>query len=860
MTAQQLGARFYKADLHTHSPGSSDFGDKGVSAAALIDNAIAKGIEVLAVTDHNSASWVDQLRAAAKGKPIWLIPGVEITTPEGHILALFDTHYSATAISDLLLRIGMPREKHGKEEAISTSHAEDVVEAITEADGLAIAAHANDSSGLLKSKGQYSMKVVPMKELAALELTKQDEIGRWCAGKVSKDYPKKACVQGSDAHTLADVGRRITFLKMDAPSLRGIRQALLDYEVRVRFPWDYKVCSHPRVLSLLVDQGFFGGQTFAFHESLNCLVGGKGTGKSTVVELLRYCFNDTSEITFIREDHEGKVRSLVGDGGVVVVEYLDSDGETKTVRREVQPWETEREVRDSAGNPGEIETPPVFFSQGELVSIAASPLAQLELIDRRVDLAEEDRKEGELLQKLRENARSLIGAEARILGLRAEVSDREKGKAATEARHNGLGQKLDDPILKEFPLWEAEQQHLADLDRSLVELGDAFDAAIEEVDLAAIVVKPADGSPNAATLMQIDDLHEKAEKALRGAGLQFKKVIGDLRARVKQVGKEIAPRFIQAKGNHTKVAQALGTTDVRQANAQYRNLGKRLEELRKHEQELTKHEKAVDELRKKRKEMITRLAEVRHRRWEKRSAKGKELEGALGGIMTIGVTEAGDRKAYEEGIKSLSRQGRLQEADIRLIAAHERPSDLVDHVLAHDADGIARECGVSKEVAGRLVDAFLKKDPEEVYELECAPLPDRPEITYSVAPGRAKPLHELSTGGKGTVIISVAMVEGVGPLVVDQPEEPLDTQSIYGQVVRTLRASKDTRQFILTTHNPNVAVGADAELSHILEATADKGTIQSSGAVDHAGTNRLLLQHLEGGEEALRLRIRKYEL
>ena len=136
----------------------------------------------------------------------------------------------------------------------------------------------------------------------------------------------------------------------------------------------------------------------------------------------------------------------------------------------------------------------------------------------------------------------------------------------------------------------------------------------------------------------------------------------------------------------------------------------------------------------------------------------------------------------------------------------------------------------------------------------------KPEVAYVVEPDRTKPLRELSTGQKGTVVLGLAMVEGRGPLIIDQPEEPLDTQSIYGQVVQTLRKNKEERQFIFTTHNANVAVGADADLSHVLSASADKGTIESSGAVDDPKTNRLLLLHLEGGPEALDLRIRKYKL
>jgi hypothetical protein len=102
------------------------------------------------------------------------------------------------------------------------------------------------------------------------------------------------------------------------------------------------------------------------------------------------------------------------------------------------------------------------------------------------------------------------------------------------------------------------------------------------------------------------------------------------------------------------------------------------------------------------------------------------------------------------------------------------------------------------------------------------------------------------------------MIEGSGPLVIDHPEEPLDTKAIHGNVVLTLRKGKDSRQFVFTTHNANVAVGADAELSHILGATADKGIIESTGGVDHAKTNDLLLLHLEGGPEALTRRVKKY--
>jgi ABC-type Na+ transport system ATPase subunit NatA len=113
-------------------------------------------------------------------------------------------------------------------------------------------------------------------------------------------------------------------------------------------------------------------------------------------------------------------------------------------------------------------------------------------------------------------------------------------------------------------------------------------------------------------------------------------------------------------------------------------------------------------------------------------------------------------------------------------------------------------------------------------------------------------------GQKATVIISLALIEGDSPLVIDQPEEPLDTLAITDPVVGTLRSQKETRQFIFTTHNANVAVGADAELNIVLEAGADKGAIVSLGGVDHEDTNNLLVLHLEGGPDAIDRRVKKY--
>jgi hypothetical protein len=104
------------------------------------------------------------------------------------------------------------------------------------------------------------------------------------------------------------------------------------------------------------------------------------------------------------------------------------------------------------------------------------------------------------------------------------------------------------------------------------------------------------------------------------------------------------------------------------------------------------------------------------------------------------------------------------------------------------------------------------------------------------------------------------MAEGEAPILFDQPEDALYTPFIYSDVVKTLRQGKDSRQFILATHNPNIAVGADVDLGIVLDSDASQTSVAAAGGLDDEQTRGLLLLHLEGGEKALRARQIKFGL
>ena len=106
----------------------------------------------------------------------------------------------------------------------------------------------------------------------------------------------------------------------------------------------------------------------------------------------------------------------------------------------------------------------------------------------------------------------------------------------------------------------------------------------------------------------------------------------------------------------------------------------------------------------------------------------------------------------------------------------------------------------------------------------------------------------------------IALTAGDFPIIIDQPEESIDIASVFSDVVASLRNAKHGRQFVLTTHNPNIAVTADSDLIHVLKASATAGRIVNLGAIEDESVRREVIEHLEGGEKPYLVRGRKYGL
>lgn len=227
------------ADLHVHTARSTCYADRSVTAGQIVNAAIAFGLDVIAVTDHNAVDGIDGIREAARRKGLFVFPGVELSTREGHVVAIFDLDTPVNTLEDFLDSVGIGREGRGDAHTLTADGMETVLCKTAERGGLSILAHIERwPSGFLETRESRLVKarIHASQHLNALEITIPQNKPLWNEGRVWSYPTGRACIQASDAHSLAEIGRRPVYIDMPHVDLAALRVAFLEYRTRIFFP------------------------------------------------------------------------------------------------------------------------------------------------------------------------------------------------------------------------------------------------------------------------------------------------------------------------------------------------------------------------------------------------------------------------------------------------------------------------------------------------------------------------------------------------------------------------------------------------------------------------------------------------
>ena len=905
------GARWWKADLHAHTPASEDYGkghDQDIlrnrtAKEWLLDYMRAK-IDCVAITDHNSGEWVDSLKTALEEmeeekpdgfRPVWLFPGVEISVNGGaHLLAIFGSDKTTADITSLLGAVGMKGER-GSSDSVTSRSLSDVVEAVVSADGIPIPAHADKESGLFRETGGNTLKqVLECEDVFAVELMDPEY------EKPQLYHAENPCwteIIGSDSHHPSGKegnrypGSHFTWVKMGIPGIEGLRLALLDGRLSVRRSDSQETDDpnkHPSLAleSIEVSDARYLGRstpfTMKFNPRLNSLIGGRGTGKSTIVEFLRIVLRRQDELPVAlktefeqyskayrnREDsglltEETKIRVIYRKNGFPFRIQWNYAGTLDSIEQQVEgEWRrAEGQVRQ--------RFPVRICSQKQIFQMAKTPLALLRVIDEvseidRHSWVREWKEKSAQFLSLRAETRKLEAGLAEESLLRGELADVKH--RLTDFEKSGYADVLQSfqKRSRQRQSLEAWEENWAYAGKRLREVADKIvPGPLDRADFNPESEPDAELSKNAD---KVSGSMNELRESVKLIALKADEVLADWR---ENMDKSSWKRSVEGAERQYEELKKDMEREKGEGLSDYGQSVRRRQEIEDLLLELKEREKQARELKRKADECLRQMVEIRRNLTESRK---RFLERVLSQnrYVSIRVVPYGARETVETELRELLQRETGFEKDIgglieKLYLAAESGED-VERNLADVKDSIRRLAsdrdGSEPTTDKRFATHLSKLAPEAMDRLDLWFPEDSLDVRYS-ATGDGKDLKSIQEGSPGqktAAILAFLLSYGEEPLIMDQPEDDLDNRLIYDLIVTQLRAAKLHRQVIVVTHNANMVVNGDAELIVTLKARGGQTWEECCGCLQQKEVRNTICAVMEGGKEAFENRYRRLAL
>lgn len=874
------GARFYRCAFqvnpfeyqgrHGKTP---KFADEAAYNEAIVEECVAQGIEVLAVTDHYRVTSAEALWKTARAAGLVVFPGFEAVTKDGvHLLCLFEPGKTAGQLERVLGDCGIHTESDAS--PVGKYTAEEFLRESQRWRALCIAAHVAGSGGLLKTlSGHARMAAWKSSDLQACSLPgpvsdAPVELRPILANKdpAYKRNQAMAVVNASDVggpEGLRESGASC-WIKMSDVSIEGLRQAFLDPASRIRLASDPVPEVHSEFVAMAWEGGFLDGAAIHFNENLNVLIGGRGTGKSTVVESIRFVLGLEPLGDEASKAHEGIVRNVLRAGtkvSLLVRAHRPMRYEYLVQRTVPNPPVVRTETGETSDlRPRDVVPDAEVFGQHEISELTKSPEKLTRLLDRFVGTDETaTARKTEIRGELKRSRMRIIEVQTEL----ANIAERLAGLPALEERLERFKEAGVEGQLKDRSLLVTEEQVIKTASERLDPYAKiATDLRRQlPVDVSFATSDEVKELPAAETLGGLRPILGRLSRELDEAASAIEKAVDKARNDIDFLGTVWGQRREEVERAYEKTLRKLQETKIE--GEQFIRLRRQIEELRPLKEQEARLEREIKELLAKRRKVLAAWEDAKTEEFRRLDRAANKVNRKLSGRVRVRVVYAGDRQPLAALLKRAV-GGRLSETVDALMGKAEL--SLTELAEAWRA---GRETLVKKfALPGGQADRLVQAPPEVVMELEELGLPSTTTIELNVGPDERSPvwqaLSDLSTGQKATAVLLLLLLESDAPLIVDQPEDDLDNRFITEGIVPKMREEKRRRQFIFATHNANIPVLGDAELIAALSATGEAGRghaeipKECAGSIDSRKVRELVEEILEGGREAFEMRRLKY--
>lgn len=904
-------------------------------------DALAQQYRVVCITDHMRCGYAARLaRAAIARDDITVLPGMEINclAPPGygdaiHVLAIFPPEAGEVAIERIFAGKSLvePSQRTGTE-TVRFEDLADLKKRIHDEDGIFVLAHIENQKrghrarfridraktlalytdgqqlelALADEYGVYLAKLQP----DAVELQRVEHQHHYAHFTANGEKHQVACVAPADHHSFEDYAKpdSATLLKVPRCDFASVREALRFHQTRVRLPGQVTDHTAPRLIGFRLNSpsgnGLFADTTIAFSPNLNCMIGPRGSGKSTVIEALRYVLGRNPqlseragrEVKSFADLAQGTQAANLRDTRLELV-YEHRDGERNVLSATFDETET---LNTRAFTPngedlsigGEAlidDFPVAIFSWSEMEVLGREPGPQRDLVDRllpgvRSLAAERDTVQEQLIlnrSEITDLVAHLVQARAANGGRLGRYRQyREAFNAINTPEAATLFAGLDTARQRK-DLIEAVTGNVAAVGKAAEVLG--------ETPVSTVVAATIDSAGE--TLRDWWEGDPGARLNLAGLDTQVKAASGNVTGAVRERIETLAALREAADSETKSVEQAL-RSETRLDDAQdllrdQRELAReRFEQVDADRQRYLEVLKSLDMALVARTGLLGKLASAQDALSSARQDGLAPLNAQLSEVggdrlqITVERDHLADRADaigfLKDKVLTMERAGQYMRMQIaERLTDMARPGELSAALVAGKSEmlGVVRVVGgdgaLTISEATKLVEGCVWRKTDEdagvdvvdaaigpLLELAEQPVDDRVRIRLN-----DKPVDELSPGQRSSAMLPLIALAETDPLVIDQPEDNLDNAMVGETLTRILADLKERRQIIVSTHNPNIVVGGDAEQVIVLDAPgAHRAEVTKTGSIDDEQIIDAVLTIMEGGREAFTARRKRYRV
>ncbi|MEJ2754832.1 MAG: histidinol-phosphatase, partial [Gammaproteobacteria bacterium] len=677
---------------------------------------------------------------------------------------------------------------------------------------------------------------------------KPQEKGKPCRAKVQQHlgdwYPAE--LEGCDAKRIEDIGQgKVCYLKLGELSFEAVKFALSSPDARVASERPKHQASFIR--SIHFDGGILEGKTLHFSSGLNTLIGIRGSGKSSILEAVRYALDisrgEKAQDTKYKDE---LIRHTLGSGGKVTLTACDMYGQEFTISRIFR--ELPNVYLDGKLQPGvsireTVLRRPIYFGQKDLSSTGEG--FETDLVEKLV--GEKLRAQRDEIEVQRQNVRD---AAKRWLNHSNTAELKRDYKAQLTDANFRLKKFEEYGVADKLQKRLGFQQDASALGRMkgraesfVIALGQLIAEHEDELRNATSHASKQNPEFFATYYAEFSNLVAQIE--------QLKKIEQDARVITDRLNAKQG-EFEEARTNlQEEFAQV-----ERQLTQELKQSGMNViqpDDFLTQQQRKTKAEQMLDALAKQESQQssirdslfaeIDKLNELWLREFNTIKVELDRVNSSHTALQ-IDADFKGDKEAAIGFMQQLYKGSNIRETTLRAV--------MEDYT---DFGGLLRSLPKALAKAGSTPEVFEKICMQNLSELVTWQVPNRFVIRY-----RGKELKHHSLGQRASALLLYVLSQRQNDvIIIDQPEDDLDNQTIYDDVIKLLREMKPHAQFIFATHNANFPVLGDAEQVYACQYQDEKVTVQS-GRIDARPVQDAIINIMEGGQEAFNRRKEVYNL